>query len=149
LATVLTFAIATIALAASASVSAHAPAGTAATQATDAAERSGADAKDTAAMHGGPIERVHDAGECDLIDVTALRGNWTHGDYVSVVARDGKTGLIRDAARSDCGMPTVSTQGGPPEQAAERAAQGQDHAEAGGPGGGHLPDVADGHVGNH
>jgi hypothetical protein len=34
---------------------------------------------------GGPIERFHGPGACDLIDVSALPGNWTHGSYVSAV----------------------------------------------------------------
>jgi hypothetical protein len=39
-----------------------------------------------AGVHGGPIERFHQAGSCDLAAVSSLPGNWTHGDYVSVVA---------------------------------------------------------------
>lgn len=33
-------------------------------------------------VHGGPIERFHRAGSCDLTPVSSLPGNWTHGDYV-------------------------------------------------------------------
>ena len=52
-----------------------------------------AEANETdAGVHGGPIERFHDAGSCDLTAVGSLPGNWTHGDYVSAVAA-GQPGL--------------------------------------------------------
>jgi hypothetical protein len=56
-----------------------------------------------AGVHGGPIERFHDAGSCDLTAVGSLPGNWTHGDYVSAVAAGGHAAEIREAAWSDCG----------------------------------------------
>ncbi len=68
-------------------------------------------------VHGGPIERFHDAAECGLVDVLALPGNWTHGDYVSAVAALGDPSMVPVAARSACGKPTVSLQGGPPGHA--------------------------------
>ena len=61
-----------------------------------------------AGVHGGPIERFHTAGSCDLTAVSSLPGNWTHGDYVSAVAANGNAALIREAAQSDCGKPMVA-----------------------------------------
>jgi hypothetical protein len=61
-----------------------------------------------AGVHGGPIERFHQAGSCDLIAVSSLPGNWTHGDYVSTVAANGTPAQIQMAAHSDCGKPMVS-----------------------------------------
>ena len=83
-----------------------------------------------AGVHGGPIERFHDAGSCDLTAVGSLPGNWTHGDYVSVVAAGGDAAEIREAAWSDCGKPMVAVEhgGGPPEHALEHKAAGQAHA---------------------
>jgi hypothetical protein len=83
-----------------------------------------------AGVHGGPIERFHQAGSCDLTAVGSLPGNWTHGDYVSAVAAGGNPALIRQAAWSDCGKPMVAVGhgGGPPEHALEHKAAGQAHA---------------------
>ena len=83
-----------------------------------------------AGVHGGPIERFHDAGSCDLTAVGSLPGNWTHGDYVSAVAAGGHAAEIREAAWSDCGKPMVAVGhgGGPPEHALEHIAAGQSHA---------------------
>lgn len=81
-------------------------------------------------VHGGPIERFHQAGSCDLTAVASLPGNWTHGDYVSAVAVKGTPAQIREAAHSDCGKPVVSVGhgGGPPEHALEHMAGGKAHA---------------------
>lgn len=81
-------------------------------------------------VHGGPIDRFHRAGSCDLTAVGSLPGNWTHGDYVSTVAAGGDADEIREAARSDCGKPMVSVGhgGGPPDHALEHKAAGQAHA---------------------
>jgi hypothetical protein len=81
-------------------------------------------------IHGGPIERFHDAGSCNLTAVGSLPGNWTHGDYVSTVAANGTPAQIQTAAHSDCGKPMVSVGhgGGPPEHALEHKADGQAHA---------------------
>lgn len=68
---------------------------------------------DDEGVHGGPIERVHDAAACDLVDVSALPGNWTHGDYVSAVEALGDPELVPIAARSACGKPAHA--GGPPD----------------------------------
>jgi hypothetical protein len=83
-----------------------------------------------AGVHGGPIDRFHQAGSCDLTRVSSLPGNWTHGDYVSAVAAGGNPALIRQAAWSDCGKPMVAVGhgGGPPEHALEHMAAGQAHA---------------------
>jgi len=83
-----------------------------------------------AGVHGGPNERFHDAGSCDLTAVGSLPGNWTHGDYVSAVAAGGDAAEIREAAWSDCGKPMVAVGhgGGPPEHALEHMAAGQAHA---------------------
>jgi hypothetical protein len=82
-----------------------------------------------AGVHGGPIERFHKAGSCDLTAVSSLPGNWTHGDYVSAVAADGTAAQTREAAWSDCGKPMVAVgHGGPPEHALEHMAAGQAHA---------------------
>jgi hypothetical protein len=80
--------------------------------------------------HGGPIERFHTAGSCDLTAVSSLPGNWTHGDYVSAVAANGNAAQIREAAHSDCGKPMVAVGhgGGPPEHALEHMAAGKAHA---------------------
>lgn len=82
-----------------------------------------------AGVHGGPIERFHQAGSCDLTAVSSLPGNWTHGDYVSAVAANGDPVQMREAAHSDCGKPMVSVGhgGGPPEHALEHMADGQTH----------------------
>src|SRR5262245_39731527 len=85
-----------------------------------------------AGIHGGPIERFHQAGSCDLAAVSSLPGNWTHGDYVSTVAVNGSPAQIQVAAHSDCGKPMVAVGhgGGPPEHALEHMAAGK--APAGG-----------------
>jgi hypothetical protein len=82
-----------------------------------------------AGVHGGPIERFHTAGSCDLTAVSSLPGNWTHGDYVSAVAANGSDTKIREAAHSDCGKPMVAAGhgGGPPEHALEDMATGKTH----------------------
>ncbi len=82
-----------------------------------------------AGVEGGPIERFHHAGSCDLTAVASLPGNWTHGDYVTAVAVNGTPAQIQEAAHSDCGKPMVSVGrgGGPPEHALERMAAGQAH----------------------
>ncbi len=81
-------------------------------------------------VHGGPIDRFHRAGSCDLTAVGSLPDNWTHGDYVSAVAAGGDTDEIREAAWSDCGKPMVSVGhgGGVPDHALEHMAAGQAHA---------------------
>jgi hypothetical protein len=81
-------------------------------------------------VHGGPIERFHMAGSCDLTVVSSLPGNWTHGDYVSAIAANGNAAQIREAAHSDCGKPmmAVGHGGGPPEHALEHMAAGKAHA---------------------
>lgn len=68
-------------------------------------------------VHGGPIERFHEAGRCGLVDVSTLQGNWTHGDYVAAVTALGDASLIPTAAHSDCGKPMVSVghRRGPPD----------------------------------
>jgi hypothetical protein len=83
-----------------------------------------------AGVHGGPIERFHMSGSCDLTAVSSLPGNWTHGDYVSAVAANANPAEIRLAAHSDCGKPMVSVGhgGGPPEHALEHMAAGKTHA---------------------
>jgi hypothetical protein len=83
-----------------------------------------------AGVHGGPIERFHTAGSCDLTAVASLPGNWTHGDYVSAVAANGNAAQTREAAQSDCGKPmvVVGHEGGPPEHALEHADAGKAHA---------------------
>lgn len=81
-------------------------------------------------VHGGPIERFHQAGACDLPNVSSLPGNWTHGDYVGAVAAGGDPVQIQVAAHSDCGKPMVSVGhgGGPPAHALKHVAAGQAHA---------------------
>lgn len=83
-----------------------------------------------AGVHGGPKERFHQAGACDLTAVSSLPGNWTHGDYVSTVAANGTPAQIQTAAHSDCGKPMVSVGhgGGPPAHALKHMAAGQAHA---------------------
>jgi hypothetical protein len=82
-----------------------------------------------AGVHGGPIERFHMVGSCELTAVPSLPGNWTHGDYVSAVAASGDAAQIREAAHSDCGKPMVAAGhgGGPPEHALEHMAAGKTH----------------------
>jgi hypothetical protein len=94
---------------------------------------------DDEGVHGGPIERFHDPAVCDLVDVSGLPGNWTHGDYVSAVEALGDPELVPIAARSACGKPAHV--GGPPDHAGgppEHAGGPPDHAggppeHAGGP----------------
>ena len=62
-------------------------------------------------VHGGPKPRFHDAGECNLVNVGSLPGNWTHGDYVSAVAKSDPS-KVREAAKSRCGKPTHAGKGG-------------------------------------
>jgi hypothetical protein len=83
-----------------------------------------------AGVHGGPIERFHQAGSCDLTTVSSLPGNWTHGDYVSAVSANGSPGQIQEAAHGDCGKPMVAVGhgGGPPEHALEHMAAGKAHS---------------------
>ena len=97
-----------------------------------------------AGVHGGPIERFHMTGSCDLTTVSSLPGNWTHGDYVSAVAASGSSALIREAAHSDCGKPMVAVGhgGGPPEHALKHMAAGKEHA------GGEAEDEASGTSGS-
>ena len=97
-----------------------------------------------AGVHGGPIERFHTAGSCDLTAVSSLPGNWTHGDYVSAVAANGSSTQIREAAHSDCGKPMVAVghAGGAPEHALEHMAAGKTH------GGGEAEDEASGTSGS-
>jgi hypothetical protein len=97
-----------------------------------------------AGVHGGPIERFHIAGSCDLTAVSSLPGNWTHGDYVSAVAANGDAAQIREAAHSDCGKPMVSAGhgGGPPEHALEHMAAEKTH------GGGKAEDDGSGTLGS-
>ena len=92
-------------------------------------DKAGANEQDTG-IHGGPIERFHQAGSCDLKSVGSLPGNWTHGDYVSTVAANGTPAQIQTAAHSDCGKPMLSVGhgGGPPEHALEHMAAGKMHA---------------------
>lgn len=106
--TVLTFVVATMAMAAGASVSSH-PNATPSTPVVPSDERARGGPKDAAAAHGGPIERVHEAAACDLSDTAGLPANWTHGDYVRAVARSGKDHAVREAARSACGKPAVAS----------------------------------------
>ena len=86
---------------------------------------------DDGGVHGGPIERFHRAGPCDLVHVSGLPGNWTHGDYVAAVAASGGPELVRQAAHSDCGKPVVAVDkgGGPPAHALENMAAAQERAE--------------------
>jgi hypothetical protein len=71
---------------------------------------------DDGGIHGGPISRFHTVSACKLADVSALRGNWTHGDYVSAVGALGDSSLVPTAAQSDCGKPMVAVgHHGPPD----------------------------------
>jgi hypothetical protein len=99
---------------------------------SDANDKAEANEQD-AGVHGGPIERFHQAGACDLTSVSSLPGNWTHGDYVSAVAAGGNPALIRQAAWSACGKPMVAVGhgGGPPDHALEHVAAGQANAGKG------------------
>jgi hypothetical protein len=63
---------------------------------------------DDGGIHGGPISRFHAVSGCKLTDVSALPGNWTHGDYVSAVEALGDSSLVPTAAHSDCGKPMVA-----------------------------------------
>jgi hypothetical protein len=97
---------------------------------SEPAELEAPDTTEDAGVHGGPIERFHRANPCDLTDLSALPGNWTHGDYVAAVAAGGDSALIQQAAHSDCGMPMVAVEhgGGPPAHALANMAAGQAHA---------------------
>ena len=65
---------------------------------------------DDGGVHGGPKPRFHDARECNLVNVSSLPGNWTHGDYVSAVAKKDPS-KVRDAAHSPCGKPSHAGRG--------------------------------------
>jgi hypothetical protein len=61
------------------------------------------EAPDDAGDKGGTVERYH-GEDCTL--ATGLQGNWTHGDYVSAVAKDDDDAtVVSDAAQSRCGKP--------------------------------------------
>jgi hypothetical protein len=59
-------------------------------------------------VHGGPQPRIHSG--CNLAH--GLTGNWTHGDYVSAVAKasPGDSAKVKEAAHSDCGKVDHSKQ---------------------------------------
>jgi hypothetical protein len=85
-----------------------------------------------AGVHGGPIERFHLSGGCDLVGLAGLPGNWTHGDYVTAVDALGDVSLMVEAAHSDCGKPMKSVDhhgGGPPQHALEHASKGLGKAQ--------------------
>lgn len=65
---------------------------------------------DDGGPHGGPKPRFHDSRECNLVNVGSLPGNWTHGDYVSAVAKTDPS-KVRDAAQSRCGKPSHAGKG--------------------------------------
>ena len=111
-------------------VSGIATAGVLASSSDDKADDKAEGSEQDAGVHGGPIERFHTAGSCDLTAVSSLPGNWTHGDYVSTVAANGTPAQIQTAAHSDCGKPMVSVGhgGGPPEHALKHMAAGKTHA---------------------
>jgi hypothetical protein len=77
---------------------------------------------DEAGIPGGPISRFHTATECNLVDLSTLPANWTHGDYVTAVAAKGDASLVPIAARSDCGKPSVAAghRHGPPDFVSEK-----------------------------
>jgi hypothetical protein len=72
---------------------------------------------DETGIPGGPISRFHTATECNLVDVSTLPGNWTHGDYVAAVGAHADLSLVPIAAQSDCGKPLVAAglRHGPPD----------------------------------
>jgi len=120
-------AVAAVALAARAAVGGAGPAARPLVAPFDVVQagQGGADA----GVHGGPIERFHGAGDCALVDVSGFPGNWTHGDYVTAVARLGDPALVPEAARSDCGKPMVAVdRGGPPAHALENMARARGKA---------------------
>ena len=87
--------------------------------------------REDAGVHGGPIERFHLSGGCDLVGLAGLPGNWTHGDYVTAVDALGDASVIVEAAHSDCGKPMKSVDhhgGGPPPHALEHASKGLEKA---------------------
>lgn len=87
--------------------------------------------REDAGVHGGPIERFHLSGGCDLVGLAGLPGNWTHGDYVTAVDALGDASVIAEAAHSDCGKPMKSVDhhgGGPPPHALEHASKGLEKA---------------------
>lgn len=71
-------------------------------------------------VHGGPKPRFHDAGECNLVDVRQLEGNWTHGDYVSAVEKKDPS-KVREAAHSRCGKPNHAGRGASNKQKGNKA----------------------------
>jgi hypothetical protein len=78
--------------------------------------------------HGGPKSRFHDAGECNLVDVSTLPGNWTHGDYVSAVEKSDPS-KVREAAQSRCGKPQ---KGGPNNAGKDKSKKDKDESSDGG-----------------
>jgi hypothetical protein len=64
-----------------------------------------------AEVHGGPNARFHRDGACPLPAGVDLKGNWTHGDYVTAWDKADPT-KVRDAAHSSCGKPAHAAQKG-------------------------------------
>ena len=77
--------------------------------------------------HGGPKARFHDSRECNLVNVSTLPGNWTHGDYVSAVEKKDPS-KVREAAQSRCGKPTHAGKGNKGKQK-DNQQKGKDQAE--------------------
>jgi hypothetical protein len=143
LTTLLTFALATIALAAGASMHEATPTPSAVSEAAEHPDPhvqgvANPQAHGADPAHGGAVERVHDVSGCTLVDASAPQGNWTHGDYVRLVAKNGSHEDVRAAARSDCGKPLVATEHGnagaaPPGQAKPRREAGGSNRGGGPP----------------
>ena len=93
-------------------------------------DKSEANEEQDGGVHGGPIQRFHDEGSCDLAAVSSLPGNWTHDDYVSAVAAAGNEANIRLVAHSDCGKPMVALghDNGPPAHALEHKSKSEVNA---------------------
>jgi hypothetical protein len=79
--------------------------GTPASGPTNTADESNEAHQADQGLHGGPIERLHIPGTCDLVSIGGSPGNWTHGDYVAAVVALGDPALVVEAAHSECGKP--------------------------------------------
>ena len=76
-------------------------------------------------VHGGTKPRLHEG--CG--DVTGLEGNWTHGDYVSAIAKNGDSDATRAAAKTDCGKHIKGDHGGANSESAAKAKSGRGHGK--------------------
>lgn len=97
----------------------------------------GSETSDESGVPGGTVERYH-GEDCTL--ATGLEGNWTHGNYVSAVAKDDDDATTAsDAAKSRCGKPLNAGKDGEKKhekqerpEPASKGGRSADHRQDGG-----------------